>query len=48
MIQDYSAGAWIDHEHDLADRAAGRVLDCPVLVLWEQDRFGDADTPLHI
>ncbi|MDH2344086.1 alpha/beta hydrolase [Bradyrhizobium sp. SSUT77] len=48
MMQDYRAGASMDHEHDLADRAAGRVLDCPVLVLWEEGRFSDANTPLHI
>ncbi|MBR1268679.1 hypothetical protein JQ629_14265 [Bradyrhizobium sp. AUGA SZCCT0222] len=39
MMQDYRAGASVDHEHDLADRAAGLVLDCPVLVLWEQGRL---------
>jgi haloacetate dehalogenase len=48
MMQDYRAGATVDHEHDLADRAAGRVLDCPVLVLWEQGRFEGAETPLTI
>jgi haloacetate dehalogenase len=48
MMQDYRAGATIDHEHDLADRAAGQMLDCPVLVLWEQGRFSETDTPLQI
>ncbi|WP_143198836.1 alpha/beta hydrolase [Bradyrhizobium sp. NAS80.1] len=48
MMQDYRAGATIDHEHDLADRAAGRTLDCPVLVLWEQGRFSETDSPLQI
>ncbi|TYL85805.1 alpha/beta fold hydrolase [Bradyrhizobium cytisi] len=48
MMQDYRAGASIDHEHDLADRAAGKVLDCPVLVLWEEGPFSDTNTPLHI
>jgi len=48
MMQDYRAGATIDHEHDLADRAAGKILDCPVLVLWEQGRFSETDTPLQI
>ncbi len=48
MMQDYRAGATVDHEHDLIDRAAGRVLDCPVLVLWEQSRFDETDSPLHI
>jgi hypothetical protein len=27
------AGATIDHEHDLADRAAGWVLDCPIILV---------------
>ncbi|MCC8978174.1 alpha/beta fold hydrolase [Bradyrhizobium acaciae] len=48
MMQDYRSGASLDHEHYLADRAAGRILDCPVLVLWEQGRFGETDTPLQI
>src|SRR5206468_12855636 len=48
IMQDYRAGASVDHEHDLADRAAGRVLDCPVLVLWEQGRFEGTETPLTI
>jgi len=48
MMQDYRAGASVDHEHDLADRAAGKVLDCPVLVLWEEGRFSDPNTPLQI
>jgi haloacetate dehalogenase len=48
MMQDYRAGATVDHEHDLADRAAGRVLDCPILVLWEQGRFDGKETPLTI
>jgi haloacetate dehalogenase len=30
--EDYRAGATIDRVHDEADR--GRVIDCPVLVLW--------------
>jgi haloacetate dehalogenase len=48
MMQDYRAGATVDGEHDLADRAAGRKLDCPVLVLWEESRFADQETPVHI
>jgi haloacetate dehalogenase len=48
MMQDYRAGATVDHAHDLADRAAERVLDCPVLVLWEQGRFEQGETPLDI
>jgi haloacetate dehalogenase len=34
MIEDYRAGLGIDREHDDADRAAGRVTACPVLVGW--------------
>ncbi len=48
MMQDYRAAATVDHEHDLADRNAGRQLDCPVLVLWEDGRFEGKTTPLQI
>lgn len=34
MCEDYRAGAGIDDELDEADRAAGRRIACPVLVLW--------------
>jgi haloacetate dehalogenase len=34
ICEEYRAAAGIDREHDLADRAAGRRLGCPVLVLW--------------
>jgi haloacetate dehalogenase len=34
MLEDYRAGLGIDREHDEADRAAGRRLTCPVLVVW--------------
>lgn len=34
MIEDYRAGLGIDRAHDEADRAAGRGLACPLLVLW--------------
>jgi haloacetate dehalogenase len=34
MCEDYRAGATVDAEHDDADRAAGRRIECPVLVLW--------------
>jgi haloacetate dehalogenase len=34
MCEDYRAGATIDVDHDDADRAAGRQIRCPVLVLW--------------
>jgi haloacetate dehalogenase len=42
MLEDYRAGLGIDREHDDADRAAGRVVDCPTLVLWAlRDDLGD-------
>jgi haloacetate dehalogenase len=34
MCEDYRAGATVDVADDDADRAAGRRIDCPVLVLW--------------
>jgi haloacetate dehalogenase len=34
MCEDYRAALDEDLAHDQADRAAGRKLDCPVLVLW--------------
>jgi haloacetate dehalogenase len=34
MCEDYRAGASVDLDHDDADRAAGRRIECPVLVLW--------------
>jgi haloacetate dehalogenase len=34
ICEEYRAGATIDREHDRADRAAGRRIGCPLLVLW--------------
>jgi haloacetate dehalogenase len=34
MMEDYRAGATIDRAHDDADRAAGKRLSCPLLVVW--------------
>jgi haloacetate dehalogenase len=34
LCEDYRAAATIDLEHDRADRAAGRLLEMPLLVLW--------------
>jgi haloacetate dehalogenase len=34
MLEDYRAGLTIDRGHEEADRAAGRRVQCPVLVLW--------------
>lgn len=38
--EDYRAGATIDVEHDRADRAAGKTVQCAMLALW-----GDAGIP---
>ena len=37
ICEDYRAAAGIDLEHDRADRAAGRRMDTPTLVLWGRD-----------
>lgn len=34
MCEDYRAGAGYDRELDMADKAAGRKIACPVQVLW--------------
>jgi haloacetate dehalogenase len=34
ICEDYRAAASVDRDHDRADRAAGRRIACPVLVLW--------------
>ena len=38
---DYRASFWLDHEHEQADRKAGRRIECPTLVLT-----GAAETQL--
>jgi len=50
MLEDYRAGLTIDRAHEDADRAAGRRLVVPLLVLWSgrddlEDLYGD---PLRI
>jgi haloacetate dehalogenase len=42
ICEEYRAAATIDREHDKADRAAGRGIACPVLVLWSAQ--GPLDT----
>lgn len=44
--EDYRAGYAIDRKLDAADRAAGRKITCPVLVLWG-DR-GRPDKPVSV
>jgi len=46
MCEDYRAGLTVDREHDDDDRAAGRRVSCPTLVLWSEhddleDLYGD-------
>ncbi len=46
MLEDYRAGLGIDRACDDADRAAGRQVTCPVLVLWSlrddlEELYGD-------
>ncbi len=46
MCEDYRAGLTVDRAHDDADRAAGRRLQCPVLMVWATrddmiDLYGD-------
>lgn len=36
VCADYRAGASIDLEHDRADRASGRRITAPLLVLWQE------------
>jgi haloacetate dehalogenase len=37
LCEDYRAAAGIDLDHDRADRAAGRRMETPTLVLWGRD-----------
>ncbi|GGL12173.1 alpha/beta fold hydrolase [Planomonospora parontospora] len=46
MCEDYRAGLGVDRAADDADRAAGRRIGCPLLVLWStrddmEDLYGD-------
>ena len=37
MLEDYRAGLGIDRAHDDADRAAGRLIRCPTLLVWASE-----------
>ncbi len=37
MLEDYRAGLGLDRAADEADRAAGRRITCPTMVLWSRD-----------
>ncbi|MDX3091633.1 alpha/beta hydrolase [Streptomyces sp. ME02-6978a] len=46
MLEDYRAGLTVDRRHEEEDRAAGKLLRCPALVLWSlrddlEDLYGD-------
>jgi haloacetate dehalogenase len=46
MLEDYRAGLTIDRQHEEEDRAAGRTVTAPLLVLWTlrddlEDLYGD-------
>jgi haloacetate dehalogenase len=42
ICEEYRAAATIDREHDVADRASGRRIVCPLLALWSAQ--GPLDT----
>jgi haloacetate dehalogenase len=53
ICEEYRAAAGIDREHDAADRAAGRHIECPTLVLWSGSGplaswYADAGGPLTL
>jgi haloacetate dehalogenase len=39
ILKDYQASDGTDLAYDTADRAAGRMIACPVLVLWPEQRL---------
>ena len=36
ICEEYRAAATLDHDHDVADRAAGKRINCPFLTLWSR------------
>jgi haloacetate dehalogenase len=53
ICEEYRAAATLDREHDAADRASGRRIACPVLVLWSArgalgTRYGEAGGPIAL
>lgn len=53
ICEEYRAAASIDRDHDVADRAAGRRISCPVLALWSASGplstwYDDAGGPLAL
>jgi haloacetate dehalogenase len=53
ICEEYRAAGTLDREHDEADRAAGRRIECPLLVLWSgrgalRTWYVDASGPLTL
>lgn len=53
ICEEYRAAATLDREHDEADRASGRRIACPLLVLWSGPGplgswYADAGGPLAV
>lgn len=48
MCEDYRAAAGADAAADQADREAGRQVQCPVLVLWQDRPYAPASHPLTV
>lgn len=48
MCEDYRAAMSEDTDFDAADRAAGRKLTCPVLVLWPERPGHQGETPIDV
>jgi haloacetate dehalogenase len=53
ICEEYRAAATIDHDHDRADRQAGRRIACPLLALWSGrgplgSWYADAGGPLAL
>jgi haloacetate dehalogenase len=53
ICEEYRAAATLDRMHDDADRAEGKRIDCPVLVLWSRHGplstwYADAGGPISL
>ena len=53
ICEEYRAAATLDRAHDQADRAVGRSIECPLLVLWSSQGglehwYGESGGPLGI
>jgi len=48
VCEDYRASATLDLQWDLADKAAGRKVSCPVMLLWGQTSHTSREHPPEI